>query len=161
MGLGMVEAIRYMQTPVITCHTCSTHAKLPNHTCSVPPRVIRERANIEIDMRVGIHSGKVMGGVIGQRQWQYDVMSKEVNIANQMESYGIPGEVHISGKVLEHLDGEFLLDKREKLEGSLISDMDTYLVRAVLKKVLALIVTETEQVGAFMLFTCICTMNLR
>lgn len=47
-------------------------------------------------MRVGIHSGKVLGGVIGQKQWQYDVMSHEVIVANQMESYGQPGYVHVS-----------------------------------------------------------------
>lgn len=86
-------------------------------------------------MRVGIHTGKVMGGVIGQKQWQYDVMSKEVNVANEMESYGIPGEVHISQAVVDHLNGEFLLERREKLDGSLISEFTTYLVIGVIRKV--------------------------
>ena len=72
---------------------------------------------------------------MGQRQWQYDVMSTEVNVANQMESYGLPGQVHISDSVRQQLDEEFELEKREKLEGDLIRDMDTYLVKAVLKEV--------------------------
>lgn len=100
-------------------------------------RGIRARTGSEVDMRVGIHTGKVMGGVIGQKQWQYDVMSKEVSIANQMESYGIPGEVHISQAVVDQLDGEFELKKREKLDGDLISNMNTYLVKRVIKKVIS------------------------
>lgn len=96
---------------------------------------MRAQSDCDVDMRVGIHTGKVLGGVIGQKQWQYDVMSIEVSVANQMESLGVPGKVHISQAVVDNLGGQFELEKRGKLEGHLIEDMNTYLVKSVLKNV--------------------------
>lgn len=54
-------------------------------------REIRNRRNLEIDMRIGVHSGRVIGGVIGACKWQYDIWSKDVDIASRMESTGEPG----------------------------------------------------------------------
>lgn len=42
-------------------------------------------------MRIGVHSGDVMSGFVGIRKWQYDIWSKDVTIANKMESTGKPG----------------------------------------------------------------------
>lgn len=44
-------------------------------------------------MRVGIHTGAILAGILGQRQWQYDVYSKDVVLANKMESSGKAGYV--------------------------------------------------------------------
>lgn len=50
-----------------------------------------QKNNLNIDMRIGIHSGSIMSGVIGACKWQYDIWSKDAQIANRLESTGVPG----------------------------------------------------------------------
>ncbi|KAG1693339.1 Adenylate cyclase type 3 [Nymphon striatum] len=99
-------------------------------------RYVQEKTKSTVDMRVGIHTGSVLAGVMGQRQWQFDVYSRDVELANKMESGGLPGRVHISEKTLSFMNGEFEVcpgDGETREEAIRLAGIKTYLIVKVLK----------------------------
>lgn len=69
-----------------------------------------------LQIRIGIHSGAVVAGVIGQKKFAYDLWGDTVNIAARMESHGEAGRIQISADTAVLLDGGFDLEPRGEIE---------------------------------------------
>ncbi|XP_055365078.1 adenylate cyclase type 9 isoform X2 [Betta splendens] len=79
MGLGMIQAIEQF------CQeTCET-----------------------VNMRVGVHTGTVLCGILGIKRFKFDVWSNDVNLANLMEQLGVAGKVHLSEATAQFLDDRY------------------------------------------------------
>ncbi|TPP67108.1 Adenylate cyclase type 9 [Fasciola gigantica] len=117
------------------CYYCVSGCPLPrkNHAeCCIEMglgmcRIIKQFNQVHsesVNMRVGIHTGKVNAAIIGQIRFRYDVYSYDVAIANSMESSGLPGRVHISEttyELIKHIyqvaPGDPMEVKTEQLSG--------------------------------------------
>ena len=62
-----------------------------------------------LDIRIGIHTGKIVGGIIGTKLVRYDIFGQDVQIANKMEAYGIKYAVCISEQTYKLLHAKNLV----------------------------------------------------
>jgi class 3 adenylate cyclase len=66
----------------------------------------------DLSIRVGLHSGSAVAGVIGTKKFAYDIWGDTVNIASRMESHGEPGKIHISEETASHLKYDYEIESR-------------------------------------------------
>lgn len=83
------------------------------------------------EIRIGIHSGPLVAGVIGQQKFAYDVWGETVNLAAAVESAGVPGQVTISQSTFELVGDAFICDPHGPLTTKSQHSIDAYLVRSV------------------------------
>jgi class 3 adenylate cyclase len=80
------------------------------------------------EIRIGVHIGPVVAGVVGKKKYAYDIWGSTVNIASRMESNGIPGRVNISAHTYEIIKDRFECSHRGKIYAKNLGELDMYLV---------------------------------
>uniref|UniRef100_A0A3Q3QZW1 adenylate cyclase n=1 Tax=Monopterus albus TaxID=43700 RepID=A0A3Q3QZW1_MONAL len=97
MGLGMIQAIE---------------------------QFCREKREM-VNMRVGVHTGTVLCGILGMKRFKFDVWSNDVNLANLMEQLGVAGKVHLSQATANFLDDRYQHEDgqvNERIGQSVVAD---------------------------------------
>ena len=83
------------------------------------------------DIRIGIHTGTVVAGVVGQKKLSYDIWGDTVNTASRMESSGEAGKVNISGTTYEFVKDFFVCEYRGKMPVKYKGELDMYFVDGI------------------------------
>jgi len=89
-------------------------------------RMISNRPYFEL--RIGIHTGPVVAGVVGIKKFQYDIWGDTVNLAARMEQSGVPGKINISQHTYEAMKDQFNCVHRGKIEAKNKGEIDMYFV---------------------------------
>ena len=91
----------------------------------------RTKANKEpLEVRIGIHTGQVVAGIVGTKKFAYDIWGDTVNTASRMESCGKPGKVNISETTYDFVKHEFECLYRGKVAAKNKGMIDMYFVES-------------------------------
>jgi len=87
----------------------------------------RRNANLPVwELRIGIHVGPVVAGVVGKKKYAYDIWGSTVNIASRIESSGFPGMVNISDAVYNRVKDQYSCFYRGKISAKNVGQIDMY-----------------------------------
>jgi guanylate cyclase len=91
---------------------------------------VRERDGLDLELRIGLASGSVVGGVIGQKRILFDLWGDTVNLASRMESSAVPGRIQVAPSTWELLreSAAYSFEAREPIEVKGLGLMTTYLL---------------------------------
>ena len=106
-----------------------------DHAEAVCEMALRMRASIAesgeaLHVRIGVHTGPIVAGVIGKKKFIYDVWGDTVNTASRMESHGVPGKIQVSAATRDATRGAFAFEMRGEIAVKGKGAMTTYFLEA-------------------------------
>jgi len=105
-----------------------------DHTAQVAALAIEMRRVLplvtgrDLSLRIGIHAGPSVTGVIGSDKLSFDLWGPTVNLASRLETHGLPGRIQVSSVVAQRLAGRFALEPRGSVHLQGIGEVDTWLL---------------------------------
>ncbi|KAG8238817.1 hypothetical protein J437_LFUL010531, partial [Ladona fulva] len=97
---------------------------------------VREERSVNVDMRIGVHTGRIFSGLLGVCKWQFDIWSVDVEIANHMEQSGEPGKVHVTRQTLQRLGNSYPYEEGNGAQRDLFlakHNIETFLISPAIK----------------------------
>ena len=91
-------------------------------------KCVSERNGTEFNLRIGINTGPVVAGVIGEKKFIYDLWGDTVNIASRMQSMGQSGTIQVTASTQARLKEFFILESRGSVEVKGKGSMQTYIL---------------------------------
>ncbi len=113
--------------------SCTNHAEIMADLALDMEDVVKrlnEETGQALQIRVGIHSGSVIAGVIGKKKFAYDLWGDSVNTAARMESHGIPGEIQVSESTYQILKPNYNFTERGMIDIKGKGPMKAYLLKS-------------------------------
>jgi len=84
-----------------------------------------------LQIRIGIHSGPVVAGIIGTHRFVYDVWGDTVNVASRLEAYSLPNRIHVSQDTARQLVGSFALEPRGSIDVKGKGKLETFFLSRI------------------------------
>jgi class 3 adenylate cyclase len=96
----------------------------------VDDRIVQmtEANKVSFEIRIGVHTGPIVAGIVGFKKFAYDIWGDTVNTAARMEQYSLPGKINVSAFTFELIKEHFTFTYRGKIEAKNKGEIDMYFI---------------------------------